>query len=375
MNWACQMMRHTPGVEVWAAAPWMVRNSFYDQNFRFFRRDLQRMPVFFPKSEWSASWLSRNLIRLERIWPLYKNWLFQQIKNDPPDVLHAHFGPVGCHYLDLAKRLDIPLVVSFYGYDFQRLPFEKPRYRALYQQLFARAAAITTTGPYTIRMLEEQGCPAEKITAIPLGIDPSQFPWHARGKPAGQLNMVQVATITPKKGHLDTLEALRIAIPRCPELHLAIAGELQDKDLARKMRQFIKKHQLAPFVTWRDAVPYSQVPAFFRQFDIFVHPSRTTEKRDSEGSPVVILEAQATGLPVLATHHADIPAQVLHGATGLLTAENDPAALAAGMEKFYWMEGKEYHVFGAAARKNVERAFDVEKCGLKLFELYGIMLA
>ncbi len=160
MNWAYQMMRHTPNAEVWVAATWMARNSYHDERFRFFLRDLQRVPGFFPKSEWSKSWLSGSLIRLESVWPFYKNWLFHQLKNDPPDVLHAHFGPVGCQYLDLAQKLGLPLIVSFYGYDFQRLPFEKPQYVARYQQLFAEAAAITTTGPNTPKLLESQGCPA-----------------------------------------------------------------------------------------------------------------------------------------------------------------------------------------------------------------------
>ncbi len=374
MNWAYQMMRHTPNVENWAAASWIVRNAYYDTNFRFFVRDLQQVPGFFPKSEWTASLLSSNLIRLERRWPLYKNWLFQKLKNDPPDVLHAHFGPVGCHYLDLAQKLNIPLVVSFYGYDFQRLPFEKPQYVARYQELFAQAAAITTTGPFTPKLLEAQGCPPEKIIPIPLGIDLDKFTRHFREKQPGKLNLVQVATITEKKGHLDTLEALRLALRRCPNIHLTLAGEQQDKVLANKMKHFIKANHLEQHVTWLNALPHDALPEFFQQFQVFIHPSCTTEKRDTEGSPVVILEAQATGLPVLATHHADIPAQVLHGVTLLLTPENNPAALAEGMEWFYWMEDAEYQGFSAAARHHDEVNFDVKKNGLKLNSLYKTIL-
>lgn len=370
MNWAYEMMRHTPYVENWVAAPWIVRNAYYDQNFKFFLRDLQRMPGFFPKSEWTASWFSRNLIRLEGHWPLYKSWLFQQLKNDPPDVLHAHFGSVGCHYLDLAEKLNIPLVVSFYGYDFQRLPFEKPQYVARYQQLFSRAAAITTTGPYTPKLLEAQGCPPEKITRIPLCIDPDKFPRHFKEKDPGHLNLVQVSTITEKKGHLDTLEALRLSLRRCPKIHLTIAGELQDKVLAQKMKRFIKANHLEQHVTWRNAVPHNALREFFQQFEVFIHPSCTTKRRDTEGSPVVILEAQATGLPVLATHHADIPAQVLHGVTGWLTPENDPVALAEGMEWFYWMEDVEYQGFSGAAHRHIEGKFNVNKNASKLLSLY-----
>ena len=144
----------------------ILDNEYHSPEFRYFTRPLQSLTGWLPPNEWKAAWFSSNLIRAERRWPLYRNWLFQQLRNNPPDVLHAHFAPVGCHYLEMAKRLDIPLVASFYGFDYERLPFEKPAYRKRYKQLFEGAAAITTTGTFTPELLIKQGCPSEKIKSL-----------------------------------------------------------------------------------------------------------------------------------------------------------------------------------------------------------------
>jgi colanic acid/amylovoran biosynthesis glycosyltransferase len=320
------------------------------------------------------SGLSTNLIRLEKYWPLYKNWLYRQLKNAPPDVLHAHFGSLGCQYLDLAKRLNIPLVVSFYGYDFQRLTFENPGYQRKYQQLFQQAHCITTTGPFTPGLLVAQGCPSEKIVPMPLSMDPQQFPWQLRSKMPGQLRLLQVATITRKKGHLDTLQALVLLLKKCPNVSLTLAGEQQDKKLAAEMRDLIKRHQLADHVTWLPAIPHEDLAGFMATNDVFIHPSCQPRNHDSEGAPVVILEAQSTGLPVVATRHADIPAEVIHGATGLLSSENDPVALAQSLERFYWMEDVEYQQFSRQASNHVATNFDVQVNAGKFLALYQSLL-
>lgn len=370
MNWAWQMMRATPDVETWVAAPWMVKNEYSSPEFRFFTRPLQSITGWMPDDEWKAAWFSTNLIRSERHWPRYRNWLYKTLKTNPPDVIHAHFGPVGVHYLDLAKRLKTPLITSFYGFDFARLPYEKPVYRERYRQLFQGGAAFTTTGELTPRLLEAQGCPAEKITPMPLSIFPEVFPFKHRIKVPNQLRLLQVATITSKKGHLDTLSALRKALQHCPNLHLTLAGERQDKNLFKEIRHFIATHHLVKNVTLLDFLPHADLPMFFGQFDVFIHPSRTANNQDCEGAPVVILEAQCSGLPVISTIHSDIPALILDGLTGWLAPENSPELLATYIERFYRMDNSEYQGFSQAAHQHMRQHFNLKNTGLKLQALY-----
>jgi colanic acid/amylovoran biosynthesis glycosyltransferase len=371
MNWVWRLMKATPEVNQWVAAPWILQNTYSSPEFRFFEHPIQRHLGLHPSEEWQMEWFTKNLIRTEKYLPLYRNWLFQQLKSRRPDVLHAHFGPVGCHYLDLAERLKIPLVVSFYGYDFMRVPYEKPRYRARYRQLFERAAALTTTGGLTPKWLLQHGCPPEKITPIPVSLAPSSFPFVQRTKIPGQLRLLQVATITEKKGHLDTLAALKIALQSAPNLHLCIVGERQDKRLFGEIQQFVRNNHLEPHVTLHDFCPPAQLPQWMGQYDVFIHPSRMSSRFDCEGAPLAILEAMATGLPVISTLHADIPMQVLHGQTGFLAPERDPAALASFILHFYHLDNPAYQTMSRAASHHVQTNFEINQTALKLRALYA----
>ena len=296
------------------------------------------------------------------------------VEKQSPDVLHAHFAPVGCHYLELAQRLNIPLVTSFYGFDYERLPFEKPAYREHYRQLFEGAAAITCAGPHGREVLIGQACPAEKIKVLPMSFRPDEFQFLERKKVAGQLRLVQVATLTEKKGYLDTLAALSIARTSCPNLHLTIAGEQQDQKLVHEMRNYIKSKGLESLVTWLDFLPHDQLDDFLAPFDVFIHPSCYAAHRDCEGGPVAILEAQASGLPVISTTHFDIPTEVLHDKTGLLAPERSPEHLARHIERFYHMGSVEYQEFSHNARLHVETNFDVRIRAVQLRKIYDELL-
>lgn len=375
MNWAARLMQATPDVRQWVAAPWILDNEYHHPEIRFFIRPLQQKTGWIPKTEQEFSGLSQSLIYLEKRLPLYQNWLLKQIQQHPPDLLHAHFGPTGCQYRSLAKRLKIPLVCSFYGYDLARVPFEKPQYQQHYRALFEQAAAILTTGDQTQAILEQQGCPKEKIHPIPLGIFPSEFPFLQRQKQAAQLRLVQVATITEKKGHMDALKALAMVLPDCPNIQFTIAGERQDRQLFAEIQQFIQDHGLGQNVQLEDFVPHAALPAFFRNFDLFVHPSRSALNRDCEGAPVVILEAMASGLPVLSCQHADIPNQVIHERTGLLAPERDPACLANYLQRFYHLSAEAYEQMSQAGRLHVEQKFDLNQIGPRLSALYHSWMA
>ena len=371
MNWAYHLVRATPETEPWAAATWMVRNKYFVPDIRLFVRPLQRCIGWLPATEWRHAWWVNKLLRAEHRWPVYRIWLLWQLKQDPPDVLHAHFGPMGYHYMPLAQRLGIPLVVSFYGYDYESLTTRKPAWKTRYRALFQAAAAVLCLGPHGREVLIRQGCPPEKITIVPMSILPGAFPWMNRTKEPGQLKLVQVATIKEKKGYLYTLQALRTALDRCPHIRLTIAGERHDTELVRQMQAYIETHALEKHIRWLDFLPPDELPAFFGAFDVFIHPSCYTADRDSEGAPAVILEAQASGLPVVSTTHADIPSEVLDGRTGLLAPERDPEAIALLIERFYWMENDEYQQFSRNARQHVEQYFDVGENAVGLRELYG----
>ncbi|MCC6460273.1 MAG: glycosyltransferase family 4 protein [Saprospiraceae bacterium] len=373
LSWVSRLLWHLPDTEPWVAAPWILNNAFREPQWRYFTFPPQRW--WFPDlhTEGQHARAQYLFTRSQRFLPSYRYWLAQQVQHDPPDVLHAHFGPTGCLYLPLAKQLKRPLVVTFYGFDYRKLLLHRPVFREKYKVLFAGAARVLAASPKGCQALEDLGCPPEKLSVVRPSPDLSHFPFAERHKPAGRLRLLQAATITAKKGHLTTLEALQMVVQQYP-VHLTLAGEPYDTGLVRQIRQFIAQHGLEAQVDWVGPVPHAGMAAFFGRFDAFVHPSCTAPDGDHEATPVVLLEAQASGLPVLATHHFDLADEVAHGHSGWLVPEGDAAALAEAMRMFCLMPDQEYQGFSRNARAWVEQGFQVQQSALALRKIYQELL-
>jgi colanic acid/amylovoran biosynthesis glycosyltransferase len=124
-------------------------------------------------------------------------------------------------------------------------------------------------------------------------------------------------------------------------------------------------------VEFIDGIDFSKLHSFLKPYHIFIHPSRYGMLGDSEGgAPVVLLDAQATGLPVLSTMHCDIPEEVIHEKTGILVPEGDVNGLADAIERFYHMGAVEYDCFSMNARKHIEKNYDSVDSGKRLREVY-----
>jgi colanic acid/amylovoran biosynthesis glycosyltransferase len=116
---------------------------------------------------------------------------------------------------------------------------------------------------------------------------------------------------------------------------------------------------------------YEQFIQFSANFDAFIHPSCTAKNGDCEGgTPLVIQDMMATGMPVISTTHADIEEGVLHGKNGFLSDEKDIDDLATSIEKFYYMDEIEYSLFCQNARKHIETNYQMSKSGKLLRQLY-----
>jgi colanic acid/amylovoran biosynthesis glycosyltransferase len=118
---------------------------------------------------------------------------------------------MGWEMLPFAKRFNIPLVVSFYGYDCVRLPQMEPIWKARYQQLFQYASDFLVEGPHGASLLENMGCPKERIRILSLPApEVSEKPVHQ----TTALNILQVSNYRPKKGYEMHIEGL-VSFARC----------------------------------------------------------------------------------------------------------------------------------------------------------------
>ena len=366
MNWAFNAIAHMPDTQPLIAAPIIVNNQFLDKRFLYF---FSKWQWEHPADEWSFSIGQRIAARVTR--SFYWQNVFDTVGNATQTLVHAHFAQVGCAVLHLAKKHDLPLLTSFYGTDYEKLPFVQPAYREKYRELFKLSELLICEGEHGASVLAQMGCPESKIRVVPLGIEIDKIPFVVREKSPGRLRLLQAATIVEKKGYMNTLEAFRLASHSCPDIHLTIAGEQVDKKLVRSMRQYIADHCMENQITWLDFVDNRQFYRFLEGFEVFIHPSCYAADRDCEGgAPIVLLDAQATGLPVIATTHCDIPAEVLHEHTGLLAPESDIVTLAAHIGRFYHMGNTEYQKFSRNARHHVEHKFDVNQTAPQLQNLY-----
>jgi colanic acid/amylovoran biosynthesis glycosyltransferase len=244
-----------------------------------------------------------------------------------PGIVHAHFGTVGIGVAAACELLRIPLVTSFYGFDVGSLPRELGGASA-YARLFGTAAALTAEGPALARTLVHLGAPREKIKLLPLTLPEFLLnePQALGRDQDGSFNLLQIARFVEKKGIDVTLRALAVARRAGVDARLVLVG---DGPLRAEVESLIGDLNLGGAVTRPGFLAHRELAKYFAWAHAYVQPSRTAANGDTEGGyPTTLIEAQARGVPVLATIHADIPLVVRHGVTGLLCAENDHEALA-----------------------------------------------
>jgi colanic acid/amylovoran biosynthesis glycosyltransferase len=247
--------------------------------------------------------------------------LTNTFKRFPVELLHAHFGTLGCFLLDIKEKLNLPLITTFYGYDVSRLPRLK-RWRQCYNLLFQKGDLFLAEGPHMKHCLIALGCPEEKIRIQPIAVDVNQFSYRARQPKANdRIILFFCGRFVEKKGLIDALRAMKTALNDFPNLEFRIIG---DGDLRRSIERFIAQHKLSRYVVLRGYQPYHEVIKEMEKADIVIQPSLTDRDGNTEGgAPTILLEAQASGAPILSTYHADIPNVVVHGKSALLCREKD----------------------------------------------------
>lgn len=354
-NWAFRLIRHLPDVRVLVGAERFLKHNFYEPGFEFLE---------FPFRQWDRPRLglaerATNAFISHVLLPRYPHWLARHAA--PVDLVHSHFAYIGWQYRGLVKRLGAPHVVSCYGADYSRLPEAQPVWRDRLRELFACADLFLCEGAAGVQRLVELGCPPEKAAVQHLGVDTDTIPFAPRTKPAGRLRLLQIATFREKKGHRYTLEAFARALPDCPGATLTLVGG-DPEGLRDGLRRSFAGTPAEAAVTWIDGIDFSRLHEFMKDYDVFIHPSCRAQDGDTEGgAPVVLLDAQATGMPVIATRHCDIPDEVLEGRTGLLAAEGDVEGLADAVRTFHRLEADAFSGWCTAARAHIETAYDCRR--------------
>lgn len=263
---------------------------------------------------------------LWKVSPSHKFPELRAIWRSRPNILHAHFGSTGWSALDLAHKHRLPLLTSFYGYDASSLPRVELWEQRL-KELFNKGTGFAVEGPALRERLIGLGCPAEKIHIFPLVLDKSRYEFRYRSWEHGQLlKILFVGRFVEKKGLVVLIEAMAKVKSQVLPFELRIIGDGDSKlDLEHRVKELGLSRNVKLLGFQRRSVVVNEM----EECHLLAVPSQTARDGDTEGgAPTIIMEAQAMGLPILSTRHADIPNAVAPAYAEFLAKESDAEDLA-----------------------------------------------
>jgi colanic acid/amylovoran biosynthesis glycosyltransferase len=293
-------------------------------------------------------------------------YLKKLIKEEELKIIHAHYGPNGDFYLPLSTLFRIPIITTFYGYDLNRKDVIE-EYQDAYQRLFNNGTHFLVEGPFMKKRLVSLGCPEEKISIQRIAINLENYPTGTRPWDGTRpIRLLFVGRLVEKKGLEYALRALaEIKEDYSFQFRIIGSGELEEK-----LKAMAFELNLSERIVWLGLQPHRTVLEELQACDILIQPSVTALNGDSEGgAPTIILEAQASMVPVVATSHADIPYVTCQSKSALLAPERDVDALAENIRHLFETP-ETWAQMGEKGRKHVEKFHDIKKEVLALENLY-----
>ncbi len=294
------------------------------------------------------------------------------LKSEPVGLIHAHFGVEGVYAQPLARTLDVPLITTFHGFDATTstrnlLGSRKPSwitYVLRRAELAREGRLFLCVSEYIRRRVIALGFPESRTLVHYIGVDTSEIvpPADRRGRPT----ILHVGRLVEKKGARDLL----LAFARLPRRHssarLQIVGE---GPLLPSLRKLADELGLTDRVEFLGPLPSEMVLGMMGEATVICQPSVTAASGDTEGLPIVLLEAAASGLPIVSTRHAGIPELIESGRTGILVDERSPGQLAAALDEVLAdVAGRKR--LALAARTRVEVDFDLKRQSNRLADMY-----
>lgn len=279
------------------------------------------------------------------------------------DLVHAHFASGGRTAIALARRLNIPLVVTLHGSDVTAGRRNANQYKGLGQY----ASLFLCVSEFIRDCALKAGLPPHKLTVHHIGVDRNLFsPGNSFEASHGVLF---VGRLVAKKGCEYLLRAMQVVQQRHARCELTVIGE---GPLRTSLERLAK--ELNVRCTFRGPQPAAAVRNALRRARILCVPSVTANDGDSEGLPTVLAEALAMGVPVVGSQHAGIPEIVVNQVTGMLTPERDHVAIAAALRRLLEDE-RCWHTLRSGGLQHVERHFDLHRQTAALERVYEEVLA
>jgi len=291
-----------------------------------------------------------------------------------PSLIHAHFGIEGVSALPLAVKLKIPLVTTFHGFDATlrtRAMLRSPAYfhYPLSRGKLARQGDLFLCASSFIRQrLLSTGYPEARTRTQYIGVNCRAI--SVRGDSEESPLILHVARLVEVKGTRYLLRAFASLGRRYDGVRLVIIG---DGPLRARLEALAASLGARERVEFLGALPHADVLAWIRKAAMLVLPGIRTSTGREEGLGMVLLEAAATGLPIIGSRVGGIPECIHDGRTGFLVPERDEHALAEKITELLDDPLKRRQM-GLAGRALVERQFDLHRQTEALEALYDSLL-
>jgi glycosyltransferase involved in cell wall biosynthesis len=243
----------------------------------------------------------------------------------PFDVVHAQYAyPTGFAALAAARTAGLPAVVSVQGGDGHWVGTCCPTHRDLLRAVFAAAPALLIgSDSFASEVCDRHGVDPGRFTVVPGATDTERFvPGAEPGSVHEPARLLYHGRVDARKGVLDLLAAMRLLLDTGRRVRLAVSGIGPD---SARLAEQVRADGLAGHVDLLGYVRYEDAHRVYRYGDVFVSPTY------AEGFSNTILEAMASGLPVVSTDVVGVRDCVRDGENGVLVPAADPAALAGAV--------------------------------------------
>lgn len=281
-------------------------------------------------------------------------FLARHLRSVRADAVLAEYGTTGAYLVEGCKKARVPLFVHFHGYD-ASIRTVLDSNHAAYRKMFDYASGIVAVSEAMKNRLLSLGAPAERLHLNAYGVDPDRF---SGGSPETKGPVFfGVGRFVEKKAPYLTVLAFSKVVQAVPDARLIMVGDGPLLGPCKRLATALGVGATIEFLGVQGPIRVSEL---MRNARVFVQHSLEADNGDCEGTPVAVIEAQMTGLPVISTRHAGIPDVVVDGETGFIVDEGDADGMSARMLQLARdpeLAGR----MGHAARKHAEAHYTLDR--------------